>query len=100
MSLSVNLFLNLYNDIRTTEFLSGATTIPIEFLNGYARAATYGIEAWGKAQVPPWWRLDVGSAATTLHKNFHVATAASTFARAIRSATIPLAGLRAAPTWT
>ena len=68
LSLSVNLFYNFYNDLRTTEFLNGQT-IPIELLNG-RKGHSYGIEAWGKAQVLPWWRLSLG--ATTLHKDFHV----------------------------
>jgi iron complex outermembrane receptor protein len=68
LSLSVNLFYNFYTDLRTTEFLNGQT-IPIELLNGQ-RGRTYGIEAWGKAQVTPWWRISLG--ATTLHKNFHL----------------------------
>jgi iron complex outermembrane recepter protein len=68
LSLSVNLFYNFYNDLRTTELLNGQT-IPIELLNG-RKGTTYGVEAWGKAQVTPWWRVSVG--ATTLHKNFHV----------------------------
>ena len=68
LSLSVNLFYNFYKDLRTTEFLDGET-IPIELLNGQ-KGNSYGIEAWGKAQVTPWWRLSLG--ATTLHKNFHV----------------------------
>src|SRR5690348_263795 len=68
LSLSVNLFYNFYSDLRTTEFLNGET-IPIELLNG-RKGHSYGIEAWGKAQILPWWRLSLG--ATTLHKNFHV----------------------------
>ena len=32
---------------------------------------TFGIEAWGSAQVAPWWRLSLG--ASTLHKNLDVA---------------------------
>jgi iron complex outermembrane receptor protein len=68
LTLSVNLFYNFYTDLRTTEFLDGVT-IPIELLNGQ-KGTTYGIEAWGKAQVTPWWRISLGS--TTLPKNFHV----------------------------
>jgi iron complex outermembrane receptor protein len=68
LSLSVNLFYNFYDDLRTTEFLNGQT-IPIELLNG-RKGRTYGIEAWGKAQVTPSWRLSLG--VTTLHKNLHV----------------------------
>jgi iron complex outermembrane receptor protein len=68
LTLSVNLFYNFYSDLRTTEFVNGAT-IPIELLNG-RKGRTYGIEAWGKAQLTRWWRLSLG--ATTLHKNFHL----------------------------
>jgi iron complex outermembrane recepter protein len=68
LSLSVNLFYNFYSDLRTTESLTDQV-FPIELLNG-RKGRTYGIEAWGKAQVTPWWRLSLG--ATTLHKNFHV----------------------------
>ena len=68
LSLSVNLFYNFYTDLRTTEVTDLPGT-PIELLNG-RKGTTYGIEAWGKAQVTPWWQLSLG--ATTLHKNFHV----------------------------
>ena len=68
LSLSVNLFYNFYTELRTTEFLD-RVTIPIELLNG-RKGQTYGVEAWGKAQIRPWWRLSVG--ATALHKDFHV----------------------------
>ena len=68
LSMSVNLFYNVYDDLRTTESLTDQT-FPIELLNG-RRGKSWGIEAWGKAQVLPWWRLSLG--ATTLHKNFHV----------------------------
>jgi iron complex outermembrane receptor protein len=68
LSVSVNLFYNFYKDLRTTEFLNGQT-IPISLLNG-RKGTTWGIEAWGKAQVTPWWRLSLG--ATTLHKDLHV----------------------------
>jgi iron complex outermembrane receptor protein len=68
LSLSVNLFYNFYTELRTTEFLNGAT-IPIELLNG-RKGHSYGVEAWGKAQIRAWWRLSLG--ATALHKDFHV----------------------------
>jgi iron complex outermembrane receptor protein len=67
LSFSVNLFFNNYKDLRTTEVTDLPGT-PIELLNG-RKGTSYGIEAWGKAQVTPWWRLSLG--ATTLHKNFH-----------------------------
>jgi iron complex outermembrane receptor protein len=69
LNLSVSVFYNFYSDLRTTE-LSPGNVVPIELSNGRS-GRTYGIEAWGSAQVTPWWRLSLG--ATTLHKNFHVA---------------------------
>lgn len=67
VSLSVNLFYNFYDDIRTTEFSPGGT-LPIELENGI-KGTTYGIEAWATAQLMPWWRIKLGG--TTLHKNLH-----------------------------
>ena len=67
LSLSVNLFYNFYSDIRTTE-LSPGGTLPIQLRNGI-KGTTYGIEAWGSAQVLPWWRLKLGG--STLHKDLH-----------------------------
>jgi iron complex outermembrane receptor protein len=67
-SLSVNLFYNVYDDLRTTEFVN-RTTIPIELLNG-RKGTSYGLEAWARAQVASWWRVSVG--ASTLHKDFHL----------------------------
>ena len=56
-SLSVNGFVNFYDDLRTTEFTGG---IPlIELRNNY-KGKTYGIEAWGGAQVAPRWQLQLG----------------------------------------
>jgi iron complex outermembrane receptor protein len=66
-SLSVSVFYNLYNDLRTTEFTAG--TFPIRLANGW-KGATYGVEAWGGAQVAPWWRVNVGVA--TLWKDFEL----------------------------
>ena len=67
VSLSVNLFYNFYQDIRTTEFSPGGT-LPITLQNG-VKGTTYGVEAWATAQVLPWWRLKLGG--TTLHKDLH-----------------------------
>lgn len=68
LSLSVNLFYNFYDELRTTELLSGPV-LQVQLLNG-RKGSTWGIEAWSKAQVTPWWRLSLG--ATTLHKDLHV----------------------------
>jgi iron complex outermembrane receptor protein len=43
--------------------------LPIELRNGI-KGTTYGIEAWGTAQLTPWWRISLGG--STLHKDFHV----------------------------
>lgn len=61
-SLSINGFVNFYDDLRTTEFVGSA----FQLQNG-AKGTTYGIEAWGNAQIAPWWRVWLG--ATTLWKN-------------------------------
>ena len=63
--LSVNVFFNRYDDLRTTELTGG--TLPIRLDNGLAGNA-WGIEAWATHQLLPWWRLRVGAA--TLKKNF------------------------------
>jgi iron complex outermembrane receptor protein len=66
-SLSVSGFVNLYDDIRTTDFTGDP--LPIQLLNGI-KGRSYGIEAWGTAQVRPWWRLSLGAA--TIWKDFHI----------------------------
>jgi iron complex outermembrane receptor protein len=66
-SVSVSGFVNFYDDIRTTELTNGS--LPFELRNGW-EGTTYGIEAWGGAQMARWWRLWLG--ATTLWKDFHL----------------------------
>lgn len=63
--LSVNLFFNRYDDLRTTELTAGA--LPIRLANGL-RGHSWGIEAWATHQLEPWWRLRLGLA--TLRKKF------------------------------
>lgn len=63
-SLSVSVFYNLYDDIRTTEFQADGSAILANGLHGH----TYGVEAWVTQQVMPWWRLELGLA--TLAKHF------------------------------
>jgi iron complex outermembrane receptor protein len=67
-SLSVSLFFNRYDDIRTTE-LSPGGGLPIRFGNSL-QGHTYGIEAWSNTQLASWWRLSLGAA--TIWKNFDV----------------------------
>jgi iron complex outermembrane receptor protein len=66
-SLSMSLFYNLYDDIRTTEFQPGGL-LPIQLMNGL-EGHTYGVEAWGTAQLASWLRLNLGL--STIWKRFH-----------------------------
>lgn len=61
-TLTVNGFVNRYDDLRSTEFVDGS----FQLRNG-GRGTTYGVEAWGSAQLLENWRVFVG--ATTLWKN-------------------------------
>jgi iron complex outermembrane recepter protein len=61
---SINGFVNFYDDLRTTEFVNGVFTLA----NG-SEGRTYGIEAWGNAQIAPWWRVALGG--STLWKDLH-----------------------------
>jgi iron complex outermembrane receptor protein len=63
-SISVNGFVNFYDDLRSTEFVDGH----FQLMNGQ-EGRTYGIEAWGNAQLLPWWRASLGI--TTLWKDLH-----------------------------
>ena len=62
--MSVNGFVNFYDDLRTTEFVDGH----FQLQNG-AEGRTYGIEAWGTAQLTPAWRASLG--VSTLWKDLH-----------------------------
>ena len=66
-SLSVSLFLNRYDDIRTTEFQPGGA-LPIQLMNGL-EGHSYGIEAWSATQLTPWLRVNLGL--STVWKDFH-----------------------------
>lgn len=63
--ISLNVFYNLYDDLRTTELTGGA--LPIRLSNGL-RGNSWGVEAWATHQLASWWQLKVGFA--TLSKNF------------------------------
>jgi iron complex outermembrane receptor protein len=68
VSVSVSVFYNLYDDLRSTRPTPG-TVIPVRLANGI-KGDTWGIEAWGNLQVTPWWRLSAGIA--TLEKDFRL----------------------------
>ncbi|HEY0149367.1 MAG TPA: TonB-dependent receptor [Allosphingosinicella sp.] len=66
-TLSVSLFYNLYDDIRTTELTNGG--LPIQLRNSL-KGNTYGVEANVTQQLTSWWRATIGGVA--MGKNFHV----------------------------
>jgi len=63
-SVSVNGFVNFYDDLRSTEFVDGH----FQLMNG-EEGRTYGIEAWGNAQLARGWRASLG--VSTLWKDLH-----------------------------
>ena len=66
-TLSVSLFLNLYDDIRTTDLITPPPNIQVRLGNGL-EGHSYGIEAWGGVQLADWWRLNLGL--STIFKDF------------------------------
>ena len=67
-SLSVSLFYNRYDDLRTTEF-TPVTILPLKLDNGL-KGRSYGVEAWLAQQLLPGWRIDLGLA--TLDERFRL----------------------------
>jgi iron complex outermembrane receptor protein len=59
LSLSVSLYYNQYDDLRTT-FYTPVTVVPIQLRNGIT-GDNYGGEAWAKYAVTDWWRLSLGA---------------------------------------
>ena len=66
-TLSISLFYNLYDDIRTTEFTGNP--LPVRLRNSL-EGQTYGLEAWLSQQLTGRWRASLGVA--TLNKNFRL----------------------------
>jgi iron complex outermembrane receptor protein len=66
-TLSVSIFYNRYDDIRTTELQPGGG-FPIQLMNGL-EGRTYGVEAWSASQLAPWLRINLGL--STIWKDFH-----------------------------
>ena len=71
LSLSVSLFYNFYDGIRTTEPAGSTMLLPVRLENGL-KGETFGIEAWATGQLAPWWRMSAGIA--TLDKDFELKT--------------------------
>jgi iron complex outermembrane recepter protein len=63
-ALSVSLFYNLYDDIRTTEFTGNP--LPIRLQNSL-QGHSYGAEAWLTQQLSGNWRASLGIAALSKH---------------------------------
>lgn len=68
VTLSVSVFYNLYDDLRTTR-PAPVTVLPVELANDI-KGETYGVDAWGAVQVTPWWRLTAG--VTAFGKDFRL----------------------------
>jgi iron complex outermembrane receptor protein len=67
-SLSVSLYYNDYQDLRTTR-PGPVSVLPVTFGNGW-EGHTYGVDAWGSWRPLSWWRLDSGVG--VLRKRFHL----------------------------
>jgi iron complex outermembrane receptor protein len=57
-TVSVSLFYNDYDDLRTTS-PNPVTVLPVTFGNGW-QGATYGLDAWATWTPLPWWRVVPG----------------------------------------
>jgi iron complex outermembrane receptor protein len=68
-TLSVSVFYNLYDDIRTTNLANTPDGLPIKLGNDLS-GETYGLEAWITQQILPHWRASLG--VSTLGKRFKV----------------------------
>ena len=71
LSMSMSLFANHYDDLRTVE-LTPVTLLPLLWDN-LMRGETYGAEAWAKWQVTPAWRLSPGVRLLQKHLRFDAA---------------------------
>jgi iron complex outermembrane receptor protein len=67
-SLSVSLFYDDYDDLRTTK-PAPVTVLPVTFGNGW-EGHVYGADVWGSYAVAPWWRFDAGF--EVLRKHFRL----------------------------
>ncbi|WP_206185392.1 TonB-dependent siderophore receptor [Sphingosinicella sp. CPCC 101087] len=67
-SLSVSVFFNIYDDLRSAEPAPDGG-LPIRLSNGW-KGHSYGVEAWSSTQLTAWWRVNLGLA--TLWKDFEL----------------------------
>jgi len=68
-SLSISVFYNIYDGLRTTEVNPVTGFLPVRLGNGL-KGNSFGVEAWASRRLARWWRLSAGFA--TLHKNFRL----------------------------
>ncbi len=64
-TLSISVFYNLYDDIRTADLVNPAP-LQVRLANGL-EGHSYGVEAWSTTQLAPWWRLNLGVSAIFRH---------------------------------
>jgi iron complex outermembrane recepter protein len=73
LSISINAYYNLYNDLRTVEFSPGPGILEWgNMMHGH----TDGIDAWAELQLASWWRLSPGI--RTVHENLGFKPGSST----------------------
>ena len=60
-TLSVSLYYNMYDGLRTTQPASATALFPVRLENGL-KGHNYGVEIWGTQEVASWWRLSAGLA--------------------------------------
>ena len=74
LTLSVSVFYNFYDDLRTIEPASSSSFLPLHWGN-LMEGHTIGAEAWASWQVLSWWRLSPG--VSLLHKSLEFRPGAS-----------------------
>lgn len=67
-SINVSAYYHRYDDLRTTA-LSPQGGLPIRLENGMA-GRSFGLEAWGNAELAPWWQVSAGI--NLIDKKFHL----------------------------
>jgi iron complex outermembrane receptor protein len=67
-SLSISVFYNVYDDLRTVE-ASTPVIFPLVVRNNM-KGETFGIEVWGSYALSDWWRVNAGL--STLHKDLRL----------------------------
>jgi iron complex outermembrane receptor protein len=66
-TVSVSLFYNVYEDLKTIEF--SPTLLPLQWGN-QMEGHTWGVEAWGNYAIADWWRLGAGFSTLRQHLRF------------------------------